>query len=130
MIRAVLFEHRFPGGPPQPRPGGAQKNQHRYEEAEGCQLDTHNSQILKGSRRLDILQRRLQFPQLPIHPRLRLLRALHSLHFKRFNGFDLPSHIVRSWFEGFEVTFDLVDDSSVVEGAAVVLEVDGLGLRL
>lgn len=93
-------------------------------------MDTHNSQILKGSRRLDILQRRLQFPQFPIHPRLRFLRALHSLHFKGLDGFDLPPHIVGSWFEGFEVTFYLVDYSSVVEGAAVALEVDGLGLRL
>ena len=52
------------------------------------------------------------------------------MHLKRLDGFDLPLHIVRGRFERLEVAFDLVHDACVVEGAAVLLEVDGLGLRL
>lgn len=114
---------------PQLRPKSTHKHQHHRKEPRDSQLDTHNSQILKWPRRLDILQRLLQLPQLPIHPPLRLLRALHSLHLKRLNGLDLPSHIVRGRLERLEVSLDLVDDGRVAERAAVVLEVDGLGLR-
>ena len=91
---------------------------------------THNGQILKRSRRLDVLQRRIQLPQLVIYLALCLLRALDGLHLKRLDGFDLPVHIVRGRFKRLEVAFDLVHDAGVVEGAAVLLEVDGLGLRL
>ena len=111
------------------------KTQHR-QHTKGAQRDhstrdhTHNSQILERSRRLDVLQRRLQFPQLVVYFALRLLRALDGLHLKRLDGFDLPVHIVRGRFECLEVSFDLVHYAGVVEGAAVVLKVDGLGLRL
>lgn len=115
--------------PPQLRPKSAHKHQHRRRESEDRHLDTHNSQILERSRGFDILQRRLQVPQFPIHLPLRLLRALHSLHLKRLDGLDLPSHIVRSRLERLDVAFDLVDHGRVVQGVAVVLEVDGLGLR-
>ena len=91
---------------------------------------THNSQILKRSRRLDVLQRRLQFSQLVINLALGLLRALDRLHLKCLDGFDLPVQIVRGRFERLEVAFDLVYDAGVVKGAAIVLEVNGLGLRL
>lgn len=129
--QAVLFESRYPGVPPRPRPRSAHPKSAPLPK--GIQrrsaLDTHNSQILKRSRRLDILQRLLQLPQLPIHSPLGLLRALDSLHLKRLNGLDLPSHIVSGRLERLEVSLDLVDDGRVVESAAVVLEVDGLGLR-
>lgn len=128
-IQAVLFESRYLDVPPQLRPGSADKNQHRHKESRDVQIDTHDGQILKRSRCLNILQRLLQFSQFPIHSPLRLFRALHSLHLKRLNGFDLPSHIVCSWLERLEVSLDLVDYGRVVEGAAIVLEVDGLGLR-
>ena len=128
-IQAVLFERRYLGVPPQLRPEVAHKNQHRHEESGDCQFDTHNGQILKRSSRLNILQRRLQFPQFTIHSSLRLLRALHSLHLKGLNGFDLPSHIVCGWFERLEVSFDFIDYGRVVQGAAVLLEIDRLRLR-
>ena len=128
---AVLFEHRSLVVPPQHHPKSAHEVSASLEnEVRDFHLCTHNSQILQRSRRLNVIQRLLQFPQFLIHPPLRLLRALHSLHFKRLNGFDLSIHIVRSRFEGLDVSFDLVDDPSVAEGAAVTLEVDGLGLRL
>ena len=128
-IQAALFESRYQGGPPQLRPRTPHRYQYCDKGSEARHSDTHNGQVFKRPCCLDILQRFLQIPQFPIHSPLCLLRALHSLHLKSLDGLDLPGHIVCGWLERLEVSLDLVNNRRVVQGATVVLKIDGSGLR-
>lgn len=91
-------------------------------------MGTHHSQIIKWPGLLDVLQGLLQIAQLLVNHTLGLLGTLHSLGLERFNGLDLPSHIVRLGLEGIELLLDVVNDGLVLEDAAVVGEIDGLRL--
>ena len=89
---------------------------------------TYHSEILKWSRSLNVLQSLLQILQLQVHTTLGLLCVLDSLSLESLNGLDLPSYIICDWLEGAEMLLELVDDGLVLEEAAVVCEVDLLGL--
>lgn len=90
---------------------------------------THNSQLLKRPRLLDILQRNIQALQLVVYIRLRLLRAFDGLRLKGLDGLDLPSHVVRHRLEALHVTLDFVHDGPVRQHGAVLREVDRLRRR-
>jgi hypothetical protein len=70
----------------------------------------------------------LQVAQFLVYDALGLLGALNSLRLECLNRLDLPAHIVCLWLESVELLLDVVDDSLVLENAAVVLEVDGRSL--
>jgi len=89
---------------------------------------TYHSQILKRPSSLNILQRRIQILQLGIDLALRLLRALHSLRLERLNRLDLAADIVLLRLEAIDLLLDVGDDVLVFEDAAVLREVDALGL--
>lgn len=127
--QAVLFESRYQGVPLQLRPRTPHRYQYCDKVSEARHSDTHNGQVFKRPCCLNIFQRFLQIPQFPIYSSLCLLGALHSLHLKSLDGLDLPGHVVCGWLERLEVSFDLVNNRRVVQGATVVLEIDRLGLR-
>jgi hypothetical protein len=89
---------------------------------------THHSQIGKWPGLLDVLQGHLQVAQFLVHDGLGLLGALDSLRLECLDRLDLPVHIVCLGLESVELLLDVVDDGLVLEDAAVVREVDGLGL--
>jgi hypothetical protein len=91
-------------------------------------LKTYHSQVLERPSLLNILECLLQIPQLLINHTLRLLGALHRLLLKRLDRFNLPCYIVCLGLESTEGFLDFVDDGSVLKNAAVMAEVDGLGL--
>jgi hypothetical protein len=87
-------------------------------------INTYDSEILKRSSLLNVLQCLLQIFQLQINTALSLLRVLHSLRLKSLNCLNLPRNIVGRRLEGAEVLLDLVNDSLVLQDRAVVGEVD------
>ena len=92
----------------------------RYESG------TYHCQIVKRPCSLNILQGFIQVPQLRINSSLGLLSTLHSLRLESLDRFQLPVDIVCSWLELLEMLLDLVYDCGVLEGLAVVLEVNSL----
>jgi hypothetical protein len=89
---------------------------------------TYNGEVGEWPGILDVLQGLLEVAQLLVDNGLGLLGALDSLGLESLNGLDLPSDIVCLGLEGVELLLDVVDDGLVLEDAAVVLEVDFLGL--
>jgi hypothetical protein len=89
---------------------------------------TYDSQVGEWPGILDVLQCLLEVAQLLVHDGLGLLGALHGLGLESLNGLDLASYIVCLGLEGVELLLDVVDDGLVLEDAAVVAEVDVLGL--
>jgi len=70
----------------------------------------------------------LEIAQLLVDDGLGLLCALDGLGLESLNGLDLPSYIVCLGLESVELLLDVVDDGLVLEGAAVIGEVNGLRL--
>jgi hypothetical protein len=89
---------------------------------------THHCELIERPSILDVLERLLQILQLLIHNALGLLSALQSLGLKRINCLDLPCHIDSLGLEVVESPLNLVNDGGVLQNAAIVGEVDGLGL--
>lgn len=89
---------------------------------------TYDSEVLEGTGSLDVLQGLLQVGELSLDLALGLLGVLNSLGLEGVDGLDLAANVVGSGLEGLEVVLDLVDDGLVLQDAAVVGEVDGLGL--
>ena len=58
-----------------------------------------------------------------------LCNKTHRLGFERLNRLDVCAHVVRDGFEVAEDLLSLVNDGLVAEDSAVVLEVNGRGLR-
>ena len=96
------------------------------EPGHGIGMNTHHSELLERSRTLNILQRLLQILQLSIDLALGLLSALHSLRLKRLNGLDLSVHIILLDLKAVHILLELSDDVLVLEGIAIVGEVDSL----
>ena len=94
----------------------------------GYPPNTHHSEVLKRPGSLNVLERLLQVLQLRINLALGLLGALHSLGLESLNGLDLSLHIVLLGLESIELLLNVGDDVLVLQDAAVVREVDGLGL--
>lgn len=90
--------------------------------------DTYHSEILEWPSRLDVLEGLLQIPQLRIDLALGLFRALHGLGLESLNGLDLPLNIVLLGLESSKLLLNIGDDVLVLQDAAVLGEVDGLGL--
>jgi len=89
---------------------------------------TYHSEILERPGLLDVLQSLVQVLQFLINHTLRLLSTLNSLGLESLNGLHLPFNIIGCWLECLELFLDIVYDSAVLEDAAVVLEVDCLGV--
>lgn len=90
--------------------------------------NTYDSEVLEGTGGLDVLQGLLQVLQLSLNLTLGSLGVLNSLGLEGVNGLELAVDIVGSGLEGLEVVLELVDDSLVLQDAAVVAEVNSLGL--
>ena len=90
--------------------------------------NTYDSEVLEGTSSLDVLESLLQVLQLDLNLALGSLGVLNSLGLESVNGLQLAADIVRSGLEGLEVVLDLVDDGLVLQDAAVVAEIFGLGL--
>lgn len=88
---------------------------------------TYDSEVLEGTGSLDVLQGLLEVDELLVDLALSLLGVLDSLGLESINGLQLAADIVRSGLEVLEVVLDLVNNSLVLQGLAVVGEVDGLG---
>jgi hypothetical protein len=89
---------------------------------------TYDSEVLEGTGSLDVLEGLLEVNKLGLNLALGLLGVLDGLGLESIDGLQLAADIVGSGLEGLEVVLDLVDNSLVLEGLAVVGEVDGLGL--
>lgn len=89
---------------------------------------THHSEVFEWASRLNVLESLLQVPQFRINLALGLFRALHGLSLECLNGLDLPLDIVLLWLESIELLLDVGNDVLVLQEAAVLGEVDGLGL--
>ena len=89
---------------------------------------TYNGEVSEWPGILDVLQGLLEIAQLLVDNSLSLLCALDGLGLESLNGLDLPSYIVCLGLECVELLLDVVDNGLVLEDAAVVVEVDGLGL--
>jgi len=87
-----------------------------------------DSEVIKRPGLLDVLQCLLEIAQFLVDNGLGLLCALDGLGLESLNGLDLPSYIVCLGLESVELLLDVVDDGLVLEDAAVVAEVDRLGL--
>jgi len=90
--------------------------------------DLVNGEVSEWPGILDVLQGLLEIAQLLVDNSLSLLCALDGLGLESLNGLDLPSYIVCLRLESVELLLDVVDNGLVLEDAAVVVEVDGLGL--
>lgn len=90
--------------------------------------NTYDSEVLEGTSGLDVLQGLLQVLQLGLNLTLGSLGVLNSLGLEGVNGLQLAADIVGNGLEGLEVVLELVDDGLVLQDAAVVAEVNGLGL--
>lgn len=89
---------------------------------------TYDGEVLERPGVLDVLQGLLQVLELGVDLCLGLLCALDGLGLEGVDGLELPVDIVLLWLEGGELLLDLVDDGLVLEHAAVVGKVDGLGM--
>lgn len=89
---------------------------------------TYNGEVSEWPGILDVLQGLLEIAQLLVDNSLGLLCALDGLGLESLNGLDLPSYIVCLRLESVELLLDVVDNGLVLEDAAVMVEVDGLGL--
>ena len=89
---------------------------------------TYNSEVSKWPGILNVLQCLLKVAQLLVDNALGLLCALDGLGLESLNRLDLPSYIVCLGLESVKLLLDVVDNGLVLEDAAVVVEVDGLGL--
>jgi hypothetical protein len=90
--------------------------------------DTYNGEFVEWPGGLDVLEGLLEVAEFSLNLALGLLSALDSLGLEGINGLQLTGDIVGGGLEGLEVVLDLVDDSLVLQDAAVVGEVDLLGL--
>lgn len=90
--------------------------------------NTYHGEVLEGTGGLDVLQGLLQVDELSVDLALGLLGVLDGLGLEGIDGLQLAADIVRSRLEALEVVLDLVNDGLVLEDAAVVGKVDGLGL--
>lgn len=90
--------------------------------------NTYDSEILEGTGSLDVFEGLLEVDKLGLNLALGLLGVLDGLGLEGVDGLQLAADVVGSGLEGLEVVLDLVDNSLVLEGLAVVGEVDGLGL--
>jgi hypothetical protein len=90
--------------------------------------NTYNGEFVEWPGGLDVLEGLLEVAELSLDLALGLLSALHSLGLEGINGLQLTGDIVTGGLKGLEVVLDLVDDSLVLQDAAVVGEVDFLGL--
>lgn len=90
--------------------------------------NTYDSEVLEGTGSLDVLQGLLQVLQLGLNLTLGSLGVLNSLGLEGINSLQLAVDIVGNGLEGLEVVLELVDDGLVLQDAAVVAEVNGLGL--
>jgi hypothetical protein len=90
--------------------------------------NTYDSEVLERTGGLDVLQGLLQVLQLGLNLTLGSLSVLNSLGLEGVDGLQLAVDIVGSGLEGLEVVLELVDDGLVLQDAAVVAEVNGLGL--
>lgn len=90
--------------------------------------NTYDSEVLEGTGGLNVLQGLLQVLQLGLNLTLGSLGVLNSLGLEGVDGLQLTVDIVGSGLEGLEVVLELIDDGRVLQDAAVVAEVNGLGL--
>ena len=91
-------------------------------------MDTYDSELVEGTGSLDVLQGLLEVDKLSLNLALGLLGVLDGLGLEGIDGLQLAGDIVGSGLEVLEVVLDLVDNSLVLEGLAVVGAVNGLGL--
>lgn len=89
---------------------------------------TYHGELVEWSSGLDVCKSLLQVLQLSIDLALGLLGAFHSLCLESLNGLDLSLDVVLLWLESVELLLNVVDDVLVLQDAAVLGEVDGLGL--
>lgn len=88
---------------------------------------TYHSELVEGTSGLNVLQGLRQATELSLDLALGLLGVLHSLGLESVNGLQLAVDVVGGGLEVLEVVLELVDDSLVLQDAAVVGEVDLLG---
>lgn len=89
---------------------------------------TYHGEVLERPGGLNVVQGLLQVNQLGLDLALGLLSVLHSLGLKGIDGLELTGNIVGGRLEVLELSLDVIDDGLVLQGVAVVVEVDGLGL--
>lgn len=90
--------------------------------------DLIDGEVVERPGLFDVLQCLLEVAELLVDDKLGLLGALDGLGLESFDGLDLPVYVVGLGLVGAELLLDVVDDGLVLEGGAVVSEVDGLGL--
>ena len=109
----------------QPRPIAFDQFLHDSTRYSRRRVYAYHSELLEWSRVLDVLQGLLQVLQLKVNLALGSLSILDSLNLEGRDGLQLAVEVVGGGLEGIEALLDLVDDSLVLEDAAVVSEVDG-----
>lgn len=112
------------------RPAGmiSQPNHVTFAPAFMAMPKTYHGELVEWTSGLDVCQSLLQILQLSVDLALGLLGTLHGLRLECLNGLDLSLDIVLLWLESVELLLDVVDHVLVLEDAAVLGEVDGLGL--
>lgn len=93
-----------------------------------ARTNTYHGEVFEGTGGLDVLQGLLQVDELSVDLALGLLGVLDGLGLESIDGLQLAADIVGGGLEALEVVLDLVNDGLVLEDAAVVGKVDGLGL--
>ena len=89
---------------------------------------TYHSEVFKRTRALDVLQSLLQVLQFRINLRLGLLCALDRLSLEGLNRFNLAVDVVFLDLKAAHLLLEIANDILVLQGPAVVLEVDSLRL--
>lgn len=90
--------------------------------------ETYNSEVLERPGTLDVAESLLQVLELVLNHALGVLCILDSLRLKGIDGLELARHIVALNLEALDGTLELVDNGLILENAAIVGEVDRLGL--
>ena len=85
----------------------------------------YHSELLEWSRVLNVLEGLLEVLQFKVDLVLGSLGILDSLNLEGGDGLELAVEVVGGGLEGIEAFLDLVNDSLVLEDAAVLGEVDG-----
>lgn len=85
---------------------------------------TYDSEVLKGTSLLDVLQSGSEILELEINSLLGGLGVLDGLNLEGVNGLELAADVVGGGLEGVEALLNLVDDGLVLERRSVGGKVD------
>lgn len=102
----------------------------QHEKSEKAVMSTYHSEVLEWPSSLNVLEGLAEV--LEFHGDLVLgsLGVLYRLNLEGLDSLDLPVDIVGGGLEGLESLLNLVDDGLVLQGGAVLGEVDLGGLLL